>query len=159
MVESVLLSHVAVPPTHVHRIHDELAPDAAAADYATRLGAAPLDVVLLGMGHDGHTASLFSGTLLTDVAPVLATRSPVALTNRVSLGLGPINGAGVVVLLVADVRHQITAGQPVLPAAHVQPASGRLIWLIDVEAARRLSPADRSGTYSNALGGNEHHGK
>ena len=168
MVESALLSHVAVPPTQVHRIHCELAPDAAAADYAARLGAVPLDVVLLGMGQDGHTASLFSGTPLTDIPPVLATKSPAAPTDRVSLGLGPINGAGMVVLLVAgeakaqrlaDVHHQITTGRPVFPAAHVQPASGRLIWLIDAEAARRLSPADFSRTYPDPLGGTEQHGR
>lgn len=168
MVDSTLLSHVAVPSSHIHRIRGELAPDAAAADYAARLGDAPLDVVLLGLGDDGHTASLFSGTPLTDVAPVLATRSPVAPTDRVSLGLGPINSSGVVVLLVAgeakaerlaDVHHQICAGTPVVPAAYVQPTSGRLIWMIDTDAARDLSPAALSHTSPNALAVKEHHGR
>ena len=167
MVDAVLLSHVAVPPTNVHWIRGELAPEMAALDYVAQLGDAPLDVVLLGMGNDGHTASLFSETPLASTAPVLATRSPVPPTDRVSLGLGPINSAGVVVLLVAgeakaerlaQVHGQITAGRPVWPAAHVQPTNGRLIWIIDAEAARRLSPDAGSRTCHNPPGGQEHHG-
>lgn len=167
MVDAVLLSHVAVSPTNVHRIRGELAPEMAASDYAARLGDAPLDVVLLGMGNDGYTASLFSETPLANTAPVLATRSPVPPTDWVSLGLGPINSAGVVVLLVAgkakadrlaEVHRQITAGRPVWPTAHVQPTSGRLIWIIDAEAARRLSPDAGSRACHNTPGVQEHHG-
>ena len=168
LVDSVLLSHVAVPPANVHRIRGELAPDMAASDYTARLGDAPLDVVLLGMSDDGHTASLFSETPRANIAPVLATRSPLPPTDRVSLGLGPINSAGVVVLLVAgeakaerlaEVHNQITTGRPVWPAARVQPTSGRLVWIIDAEAARRLSSDAGSRTCHNTPGGQEHHGR
>ncbi|HUS63289.1 MAG TPA: 6-phosphogluconolactonase [Kofleriaceae bacterium] len=132
-------------PADVHRIEGERPPEEAAARYADTLAPAlPLDVVVLGMGDDGHTASLFpdtpeprAGTL------VVATRAPVAPHERVTLTYGAIAAAQTRVLLVsgagkaarlAEVFAQLAAGRPVLPAARVAPA----IWMIDHAAASEL---------------------
>jgi len=149
MVQRSLLDKVDVPPRNIHRIHGELAPDAAARAYTEVLGDQPLDVLLLGMGGDGHTASLFPETpaLMNSDERVVATTSPVPPFYRISLGLRAINEARVVVLLVAgagkaarlaEVHTQITSGVLLLPAARVQPTRGRLIWLIDTAAATKL---------------------
>ena len=149
MAYSALLSHVPVIESNVHRIEVERGSIAAARRYAEILGNEPLDLVLLGMGGDGHTASLFPDT--PDLATgerVIPTRSPVAPTDRVSISLREINEAGEVHLLVtgadkterlAEVLQQIEAGRPTLPAARVQPQSGLLFWLSDAAAAQELA--------------------
>jgi 6-phosphogluconolactonase len=149
MVQRCLFGGVDAPPENIHRIHGELATDAAVRAYTELLGDQPLDVLLLGMGGDGHTASLFPDTpaLANTEARVIATTSPVAPFGRITLGLRAINETRVVVLLVAgagkatrlaEVHRQITSGVPLLPAALVQPTHGRLIWLIDTDAAEKL---------------------
>jgi len=148
MAKRTLLDRAKLPAGNVHRIHGELAPAEAARAYAGVLGDEPLDVVLLGMGGDGHTASLFPDTPQLDAAELVrATHSPVAPHDRISLGMAAINRARAVYFLVAgagkatrlaEVRDQIAAAAPVLPAAHVQPQNGRLIWLIDSDAASSL---------------------
>ena len=149
MAYSALLSHVPVIKSNVHRIEVERGSIAAARRYAEILGNEPLDLVLLGMGGDGHTASLFPDT--PDLATgerVIPTRSPVAPADRVSISLREINEAGEVHLLVtgadkterlAEVLQQIEAGRPTLPAARVQPQSGLLFWLSDAAAAQELA--------------------
>jgi 6-phosphogluconolactonase len=149
MVRRCMLDAVDVLPRNVHRIRGELGAPAAADAYSQVLGDDPIDVLLLGMGGDGHTASLFpdSPGPDEDAARVCATTSPVAPFDRVSLTFGAINSARVVVFLVAgggkaarlaEVRAQQTGGNPALPAARVQPAGGRLIWLLDAAAAENL---------------------
>ncbi len=149
MAQSALLDHVDVEPGNIHRIRGELDPAEAASDYAEVVGDEPLNIVLLGLGTDGHTASLFPATTHNGDERALATISPLEPKNRVSLGLGAINAARLVIFLVSGegkaekleaVRAQIAAGEPVLPAARVQPASGRLIWMLDRPAARLLKP-------------------
>ena len=147
MATESLLAHVGVASDRVHRIRGELEPEAAATAYASVIADAPLDIVLLGMGTDGHTASLFPGGSLGTSDMVLATTSPLAPTNRVSLGLAAVNAASVVIFLVAgeskatrvaEAHAQIASGRPLLPASHVQPTSGRLIWMLDTAAARLI---------------------
>ncbi len=153
MAQEALLSHVAIPASNIHRIRGELAPEDSARAYARVLGDTPLDIVLLGLGGDGHTASLFPETPLMSDKSVLATQSPIAPHRRVSLGLGPINAANVVIFLVAgvgkaervaEIHAQIASGKPVLPAAYVQPVHGRLIWFLDTHAASMLPPLESS---------------
>ena len=145
MARRALLDGLAVPPRAVHRIEGERgAPDAARA-YAEVLGDTPLDVTLLGMGGDGHTASIFPGAETPREGPrVIATTSPSPPHSRVSLSLGAINESRSVYFLVAgarkaarlaQVRSQIGRGEGALPAARVVPASGRLVWLLDRAAA------------------------
>lgn len=146
MANEALLSRVPLVPDHVFRIDAERPPADAAARYAALLDAAPpLDVVLLGMGDDGHTASLFPGTPgldSPDAGPrAMATTSPLAPTNRVSLTLRAINESRDVLFLVsgagkaarlAEVLREQASGCPTLPAARVHARS--VTWLVDSAA-------------------------
>lgn len=133
MAYDTLLSHVAIPPANIHPIPAELGASEAAARYAVLLEqSAPLDLVLLGMGEDGHTASLFPGNPATEsiatVVPVFD--SPKLPPERVSLGLGALNAARHKIFLVGgagkrDVLERILRGEP-LPAARVAAAEWHL---------------------------------
>lgn len=160
MVKEALLSHAPIPDANVHRIRGE-APDAAeAADaYAQEIktafhlvpGAWPrFDLVLLGMGPDGHTASLFPDT------PVLHERSRIAAavwvvsmqTWRVTLTPPVLNHARTVLFLVsgsdkAETLHAVLDGPPApdnLPSQLIVPTEGTTHWLVDTAAAARLNP-------------------
>lgn len=108
-----------------HRIQGELGADAAAAAYAEELAGTTLDIALLGLGEDGHTASLFPGNpgvRATGVA-VGVHGAPKPPPDRVSLTLGTLNGARRIVLLVAgsgkaDALARVLAGpDPEVPAS------------------------------------------
>ncbi len=150
MVRDVLLQPVTIADDRVFRVEGERPPLEARAAYEATLGEEPLDVLLLGMGGDGHTASVFPGPELDPLAPerVIVTQSPIPPTARISLSLRAINEAGQVVLLVAgsskaarlaEVHQQMKDGAPALPAAHVAPHSGQLVWIVDRDAAAALS--------------------
>lgn len=156
MARQALVDHVAVPAAQVHRIEGERPPAEAARAYAEVLGEAPIDVLLLGMGGDGHTASLFPDTPEPPAdAPVVATHSPAGPRDRVSLSFSAINRSAAVFFLVAgagkaerlaEVLGQIESGDATLPAARVQPADGRLVWILDTEAASRLPEEIKRGS-------------
>jgi 6-phosphogluconolactonase len=132
---------------------------AAAQDYEERLRrltqcSAPdiprLDVILLGLGDDGHTASLFPGTaaLLERTRAVEVGTAPTGVASRLTLTLGVLNRATVVLFLVsgsgkapivqAILEHKSEAGQT-FPASLVAPTDGRLIWMLDRSAAAQLT--------------------
>ncbi len=149
MVHDVLLSRVAIPERNIHRIEGERPPAEAARVYEEVLADEPLDLILLGMGEDGHTASLFPDTpaLGQSESRVIATVAPVAPVDRVSLTLRTINDAGVVRFWVsgaakaealAEVFRQYAGESPSLPAARVSPRSAALCWFVDVAAAEKL---------------------
>lgn len=154
MASESLLSRVPVPPEQVHRVRGENPdPDRAAEEYeeilATtfRLGRGEwprFDLVLLGMGADGHTASLFPGSTAVQVVDRLAVAVPREAPDhdRVTLTLPVLNAAaGVIVMATgpekATAVARVAAGDP-LPAGLVRPADGDLLWLIDRDAAVRL---------------------
>ncbi len=89
MVRDCLVDHVPMPASHIHDIPTELGVDAAAVRYTTLVQAeVPFDLVLLGVGEDGHTASLFPGQTMDPGAWTVAVRSaPKPPHLRVSLGL------------------------------------------------------------------------
>ena len=150
MANEALLSRVPLPGANVHRIQGELAPELAAERYEAELGDQPLELVLLGMGDDGHTASLFPGRpelleLSRRVVPALA---PVAPERRVTLTFRALAEARAVLLLVtgaskaprvAQVMSELQAERPSLPAARVRPKSGVLEWYLDQAAAAAIS--------------------
>jgi 6-phosphogluconolactonase len=149
LLVDTLLSRVSVPASQVHRMEaDRPELDAAAAAYSRLLeaecGAPPrLDLVLLGLGADGHTASLFPGTAALDVEDVWATRGHAAdpPVDRLTLTLPAINAARRVAFLVTggskgDALRGVIAGS--VPAARVRPATGELLWFLDAAAARSL---------------------
>ena len=126
MARETLLEHIAIPPGNIHAIPAELGAREAAVRYAAVLeGIVPLDLILLGMGEDGHIASLFPGNPATDsrAAAVPVFNAPKPPAERVSLGMGTLNAARQRIFLVAgagkrDALEQILQGKS-LPAARV----------------------------------------
>lgn len=158
MAQEILLSQVPVPPDQVHRMQGELAPEIAARAYQRELqdffcGPRPrLDLVLLGLGEDGHTASLFPGSpLLAErerlVAPATAAYQDRP-AERITLTLPAINTARQVLFLVAGSAKaaivEAVLNGPVgrFPAQQVRPTAGSLIWLLDAAAAAHLPNPD-----------------
>lgn len=153
MAEQAFLGAVGVPRENVHRIRGEIDPGFAANEYAsllrTALGNAPqFDLVLLGLGEDGHTASLFPGTLpqVDDGALVRAVDAQPEGIWRVTITPRVINSAERVVFAVegaekASIFATVYAGpkDPMrYPAQLVAPSSGNLTWLVDTAAASAL---------------------
>ena len=120
MARRSLLDPVAAPAEMVHRIRGELGAHAAARAYVEVLGDEPIDVLLLGMGGDGHTASLFPETsaATSPAERVIATTSPVAPHDRISLAVSAINEARVVVLLVTGASKAQAAAATLLEHGH-----------------------------------------
>ena len=151
MAREALLDHVPVGP--VHRMRGELPPDEAAASYEDELneffGGEPpaLDLVMLGIGEDGHTASLFPGTPALEVTDRLVVANPVPKleTTRLTLTAPALNAARQVVFLVAgegksEALAQILEGDAdprAYPAKLVRPPGGPT-WMVDRAAARSL---------------------
>ena len=148
------LDHVPVDPTRVHPIHGENPDlDAAATAYASELAAAvggrPLDLVLLGMGPEGHVCSLFPGhpALRETRRAVVAVRdSPKPPPERVTLTLVPIRGAELVCVAAfggekaAAVREAVEVPDSRLPVALAARAGVRALFLLDDAAAAGLGP-------------------
>lgn len=160
MTQQVLFHPLGMKPGQIHRMKGELGdPAIAAREYEHILRnvtgcpapAIPqLDVILLGLGDDGHTASLFPGSsALSDRTQLVAVgRAPRGIISRVTLTLGVINRASMVLFLVAGggkasivraVLEPHSDTERDLPAALVRPEAGRLIWLLDQSAAAGLS--------------------
>jgi 6-phosphogluconolactonase len=137
MADEVLLNHVSIPVNQIHRIQAELGPERAAEVYALLVGSTVMDMVHLGMGEDGHVASLFPGhPTLADPRPVVPVfDAPKPPPERVSLGFPVLNAARQKVFMVTGAGkrhalHRIMSGES-LPAAMVQDA----LWLVDRRAA------------------------
>jgi len=160
MANQALLSKVPIPPRQISRIRGEAEdPEVAAAEYARHVGEVfeckrgrlpRFDLILLGMGVDGHTGSLFPGSpVLKEVfRPVAAVHAAAAsIPQRFTFTLPVINAAAHVMFLVAGAEKakvlKAVLGEPssALPAAMVRPTNGRLVWLLDRAAATLLSPA------------------
>jgi 6-phosphogluconolactonase len=156
MAHETLLSRVSVPAEHVHRMRGEDEPERAAEAYAAELenhfdgGDPRLSLVLLGMGDDGHTASLFPHTpALADTSHTVAANYVEKLaSHRLTMTLRTLNAAATVIFLVsgeakaAALNSVFESGaiqdEP-LPARLVQPAQGELVWLVDEAAAQLFS--------------------
>jgi len=151
MAREALLDLVPIAPQRIHRIEGER-PDleAAAREYGTILsstsgvgapGAPPrLDCVLLGLGENGHTASLFPGDPSLEVRDrwVVRSRADYAPYDRITLTFPVLNAAAHVGFLVAgaakgDALRGVIQGT--VPAARVRPVDGDLRWFLDVAAA------------------------
>jgi 6-phosphogluconolactonase len=133
-----LAGRVPIPAENVHRIRGELPPGEAAASYERELARRPLDLVLLGMGADGHTASLFPGGAWLDEAArwAVPARAPVAPHDRVTLTYPALAAARRVVIAVTgaekrDALRRVLAGDLSLPAARVAGA----VWVADAAAS------------------------
>jgi 6-phosphogluconolactonase len=162
MAREALLSHVPVPEGNVHRMRGEDDPGSAAAAYERELremfvtpGGPPactpgrrFDLVLLGMGDNGHTASLFPGMPAVRETErwVVAQYVEAVSMWRVTLTPVIINSAAEVTFLVcggdkAGMLRRVLKGphEPAaLPAQAIAPHHGRLCWLVDASAAAHL---------------------
>jgi 6-phosphogluconolactonase len=158
MAADTLLRYVPVPPEQIHRIRGEdPEPDRAAAEYERALRATldseaealpRFDLILLGMGSDGHTASLFPGSpaLAETKRLVLAPYVETLKSHRLTLTLPVLNAARYVMILVSGEEKARTlravfaggeAGER-LPVQLIRPLKGTLSWLVDAAAARLL---------------------
>ena len=153
----LLLRHVDIPDGNIHRIKGEINPVEASKDYDRVLKqyAPPhsewprFDLVLLGMGEDGHTASLFPGSPVEVLTPTLAVTAHYEdrPAERVTLTPPVINSARLIVFMVVGANKALTLGkvlngpyQPeLIPAQRIAPEDGKLIWLVDEAAASQLS--------------------
>lgn len=162
MIRETLLERISIPSGNFHRMAAERADgEAAARDYEKELaeilhpapGVFPrLGLIFLGMGGDGHTASLFPGSaaLGENKLWVCPNYSPRLGKFRLTLTFPVLNAAEEVIFLVsgsdkAETLRQVLEGPPgQFPAQGVQPVSGRLRWFVDRAAARLLSQAAKS---------------
>lgn len=152
----LLLKNAPIPPENIHRARGELGMETAVADYTAQLqafspdGSPPrFDVVLLGMGSDGHTASLFPGSPVNQPEWVVGVTANYdgRPANRITLTPRLINCARHIIFLVTGSSKAKTLQEVLygayrpddLPAQRIQPTNGRLTWLVDTAAAGQLS--------------------
>ena len=159
LAKKALFTPLNIAPSQVYRMAGESKdPQAAATEYEQQirlatntLSSAPpsLDLILLGLGEDGHTASLFPGaSVLQDHQRVIAaTQSPKDPPNRLTMTLAAINRASVILFLatgigkagvVRAILDPKTEADRRLPASLVRPEDGRLMWFLDRAAAAEL---------------------
>jgi 6-phosphogluconolactonase len=159
MARDALLQHVAIPEANIHRMRGEMPPENAAQSYEDELhaafhlttGAPPrFDLIWLGLGADGHTASLFPGTAALAVTDRLAVANVVPRLNmtRLTLTFPVLNAAARVAFLVsgedkAEIVARVIEGDrsdpaALLPSQRIEPVSGELLWLLDFAAAGQL---------------------
>ena len=154
MVRRALLDHLQIQPDQVHPIRSDLVPEQAAADYAAELSRffAPsqpcFDLVLLGLGTDGHTASLLPGSAALEekVCWTAVTRRREEPFSRVTLTAPLLNQAALILFLVAGrdkagvLQSILTpANGPSFPAQLIRPLTGALHWYVDRQAASLLA--------------------
>jgi 6-phosphogluconolactonase len=166
MANKALLSRIPVPPRNLHRIPTECGePEIVTRTYEEEIavsfgiaGGGPpptFDLIVLGMGADGHTASLFphSPALSAMERWVVASRAPRPPYDRVTMTAPVINAARHVIFLVAGADKSQAVAQVLegaadpdrLPSQLIAPSDGSLLWLIDSAAASQLRGAGLPG--------------
>lgn len=153
VAEQLLLHHPGIPPANIHRIRGEADPVAEAKRYAEELkeavplvnGVPAFDLLLLGMGDDGHTASIFPDqlSLLTTPEWCAVAHHPVSGQARITLTGQVLNNAHRVAFLVTGAGKAGRVREVLMqegdwrqfPAAHVRPTHGQLYWFLDDAAA------------------------
>jgi 6-phosphogluconolactonase len=155
MASEALLTHIAIPRAQVHRMRGEATDlDAAAAEYERELRAAfagsepRFDLVLLGLGADAHSASLFPGTAALDerVRLVVANRVDKFASTRLTLTLPAINAARRALFLVVGADKALALNSvlsleqptPSVPASMVALQGGATIWIVDRAAVAQI---------------------
>jgi len=152
MAYEAMLSRVSVVPSNVHRVPSEN-PDAAEAarEYeqtlieTTQQSLPRLDLILLGLGPDGHTASIFPGSEVLHETKRLVAAPWVEKfqTHRITMTLPLLNNGASVVFLVsgaekATILKEVLEGPEKYPAQAVKPTHGELLWMLDKDAASEI---------------------
>jgi 6-phosphogluconolactonase len=146
MAKEELLDKIQIPAANIHRIFGENDPDLEALRYAEEISNIPVfDLIMLGMGDDGHTVSIFPNNLDLMNSPKLCETAihPKTGQKRITITGKVINSAEVVAFLVtgknkAGIIAEIfskTGSYLAYPASHIHPEKGELNWLLDEEAA------------------------
>ncbi|HWX55020.1 MAG TPA: 6-phosphogluconolactonase [Verrucomicrobiae bacterium] len=155
MANESLLSHVPIPSRNVFRVHAELDANVAAQQYEDQLRKffdlkpdewPRFDLIMLGLGDDGHTASLFPGSLALneDRRLVVANWVEKFQQDRITFTYPVLNHAAQVMFLASGqgkaqiLREVLHIKSDVFPAQRVRPKNGVLLWLVDQDAARLL---------------------
>lgn len=169
MARTELFQPLNIRPDHAYRMKGEYEnPMVAAQEYEETIrrltqcpapGIPHIDLVLLGLGEDGHTASLFPETAALREQNKLVTvgHAPTGIRSRLTLTLAVLNQAAVILFLVtgpgkAEMVRRVIEPESVadrsLPAAKISPESGRLVWMLDQAAAQQLTRkgSQREGT-------------
>lgn len=150
-----LLNHISIPRAQVHKVRTDIEPLFAAKDYEKVLKTyfenteKSFDLILLGVGDDGHTLSLFPGSPVIEEREswVKAVLNEKQKMYRITLMPRIVNNASNIVFIVAgenksEILRRIIEGPydpNVLPAQIIKPGNGNLYWFLDKEAAKKLS--------------------
>ncbi|MBX2991291.1 MAG: 6-phosphogluconolactonase [Bacteroidetes bacterium] len=155
MAYEALLGHVPIPDQNIHRIRGELTPTTAAEKYEQEIreffslnndDLPRFDVTLLGLGEDGHTASLFPETTILNEASLLVANVyvPKLDAQRISVTYPVLNNSGTVTFIVtgggkASILRDVLEGDAdPYPAGKIRPRNGSLFWYIDRAAGSKL---------------------
>lgn len=161
MTAEALLRHISIPADNIHRVRTEISPPAAAASayeiemrqsFQCRSSIPQFDLIFLGLGTNGHTASLFphSAALSEHSRPVVADFATEVKAWRITMTAPLLNRGRAVAFLVegkqkAEVLHEVLLGPndpQRLPAQLIAP-EGQLLWMLDEAAASLLPDAER----------------
>jgi 6-phosphogluconolactonase len=152
MAWSSLLSQVPIPAANLHRMRGELEHSEEAAElyeseilqFFSSTDIPSFDITLLGMGEDGHIASLFPGITWDESKLVVSTRNPESASKRISMTLRLLNQSALILFLVSGsrkanaVREAAIYGNKRFPASRINPINGALTWMLDASAAEEI---------------------
>jgi len=157
MTVDYLLSKISIPEKNIHRIKGEADPEEEATRYAKEMenslnsrGKDPVfDIIILGLGDDGHTASIFPDQLeLFESEPSCAVaKHPITGQKRVTITGNVLNNANQIFFLVTGENKALRVSEimndneaaKLLPAYYISPKNGELIWFLDEPAASLIS--------------------
>jgi 6-phosphogluconolactonase len=153
---NAILKNINIPEENIHRIHGENEAESESKNYSEVLrqyiplvnGFPKFDLTLLGIGEDGHTASIFPGSLeFLDYNEFChVTTYPKTKRKRISISLKVINNSRCILFLASGAsKAEILStvinkknGYEMLPSSYVKPVEGELKWFLDIEAAKNL---------------------
>ena len=157
-IQKDLLSHLSIPKTHIHPIPAEVTASEGALRYEKTIrrffrveeGNAPVfDLIVLGVGEDGHTASLFPNqpSLKEENRLVLPVRGGIPDIERITMTFPLLNNARRIMILVSGGKKAETVGrlfsdrpeQRCMPIRRIDPSHGKVLWMIDGDAAALIS--------------------